>query len=381
MSLLSPNRTGIYTSGTFTYSSTIDSSITSLYGKYCYDNGVNAALPAAMPVIILMHGYSGTANNLLTADMERFASYGYFVVAFGMRGRNSASGTPDASAREIHDIVDGLVYVQSNFASVVHATHADIVGWSGGGGNAMAALMKCPDFFGHFISLFGISDYGYRPVTGFYQFSTPSVTSTLNTDIGTRASTSDPYLARLSSRAVGKILKMGGFLELFHDTADTIVSVESSRQVQKQILAQGLGASNYLYHESTVGDTTRWLHGDPSTNPTQMQAAEALFVVSAREGSTWNLPSSGTIAIGGWFRSRAQDFEIWMDSSSSPKTNGTGGQTKTADIEYDAIAGIFKIQPISTTGTIYVTIRLGSTTKNVTITDATKLTIVEMYGV
>lgn len=380
----SSSASGVYTSATITYPSSIDVAITNLSAKTCYDNGCAAANPATLPILVIMHGYANDYTSFITSDMQRFASYGFFVIAVGLRGNNGASGTRDASAREIYDILDALTYVRANSSSVVSPTKAAIVGYSGGGGNAMACMVKCPDYFNATVAFFALSDYGYVPVTGWYDYGqislSPTSKSYLDTEVGVRTSAGDPYLARFATPAIPKILALGGFLEMFHDTADTAVNVECSRQVERVILAAGLGATKYKYHESTVGDTTRWLHGHPQDHLTQMTAAEWMFGRRLRETAVWSMPAKGTIQVNGWFKSRGQNFEIWLGSSPNPQTNGSSGRTKVATVEYDIPAGTFKITPITQTGTMYVQIRIGTQVEVLTISDATKSYMVEFYG-
>lgn len=104
--------------------------ITNLYVRYAYpSSGSN------WPLAILMHSFSnGAAADFPDATMARIARFGIFAVAVGMRGRDSASGSQDASGREIYDIYDVLSYIRTNFASKVDPDYAAIVGYSGGGG-------------------------------------------------------------------------------------------------------------------------------------------------------------------------------------------------------------------------------------------------------
>lgn len=378
-----PSATGVYTSANITYSSAIDLTITNLAAKFCYDNGVAAALPATVPILVIMHGYAGSMTSFNDSDLQRFASYGFFVISVGMRGKNSASGSVDASAREIHDILDALTYVRANYAGVVDPTKAAIVGYSGGGGNVMGCLTKCPDYFTSFISLFGISDYGYRPVTSWYDYGqislSPTSKSYLDTDIGVRTAASAPYLARMASAAIPKALALGGFLELFHDASDLSVSVESSRQVVSELQASGLTGLKYAYHESSSLDATRWLHGHPQDHLPEMTAAEWIFARRCRDSSVWSVPVKGSIRVNGWFKSRGQDFEIWLGDASSPRSNGTGGRNKVAEVDFDVVNGTFKITPVTTSGTMYVTVRLGTVSESFSIADGLPV-LVQFYG-
>jgi dienelactone hydrolase len=129
--------------------------ITNLYAQWQYpDVGTD------FPICVLMHGFGGSANDFDAATMKQIAQYGLFALTVGMRGRNGASGSQDASGLEIYDIYDALVYVRANFASKVSSSHAGIVGYSGGGGNALAAACKFPDTWTMVVSHFGMSDYG-----------------------------------------------------------------------------------------------------------------------------------------------------------------------------------------------------------------------------
>ena len=115
--------------------------ITNLYTRYSYPIG-----RTALPIVVLMHGWSDAASNFSQAAIERIANYGFFVVVPGMRSKDGASGTQDASAREIYDIYDAVVQARAHYPTITSSDKAAIVGYSGGGGNALAAACKFPDF-------------------------------------------------------------------------------------------------------------------------------------------------------------------------------------------------------------------------------------------
>lgn len=368
-SLNSPHASKSYTDNSFLYTSSIDSGVTNLYAKYSYDNGVTSALPATVPVLILMHGYSGDANSLTIADMHRFASYGFFTVAVGMRGRNGASGSIDASGREIYDILDALFYVQSHFGSIVDPVLAYINGYSGGGGNILACLTKCPDYFAGASSFFGISDYGYNSPYGWYYFYSGAPTL-LNMDIGLRASYPDAYRARFAQDAILSNIQAGGYLEMFHDTEDPLVSVESSRAINS-ILS---GLPNFNYHESNPSSVIRWLHGHPSDHG-ELINAESIFIPNLKLKTSWNMPTSGTRVINGWFKSRSLNFEIWLSNSESPRINSVGGRNKVVSLNYNINTKQFIITSITNNTPTYVEIRFGNITQNVIILDGSPIII------
>src|SRR4051812_37285281 len=104
----SSHASGVYVDTSITYASSIDAGVTGLYARVTYDVGVAAALPGSVPVLILMHGYTGDANSFSTATRQAYASFGFCVLTIGLRAKNSATGTTDANGREPMDIADGL---------------------------------------------------------------------------------------------------------------------------------------------------------------------------------------------------------------------------------------------------------------------------------
>lgn len=120
------------TTGSRTYASSIDAGIANLASQYSYDPGFTKGLP----ILVLMHGYAETISALAKGTRERFAGRGFFVVVPGMRGRDGASGSRDASGREVQDIIDAVEDIRTGFASIVDPERVVIAGYSGGGGNA-----------------------------------------------------------------------------------------------------------------------------------------------------------------------------------------------------------------------------------------------------
>lgn len=112
-----------------------------------------------LPIVLILHGWDGQTA-AYGEMMDRLAQGGLFVGAVGMRGRDGADGARDASGREIYDIYDALQTIRSQYAARVSPTLAAICGWSGGGGNALAAACKFPDTWNVVIDYFGMSDYG-----------------------------------------------------------------------------------------------------------------------------------------------------------------------------------------------------------------------------
>lgn len=126
---------------------------------------------AAAPIAVAMHGYSGAETfSGMRVHGERLAKLGFVSIVVAMRGRDGSDGVRDSGGLEIHDIVDAVEHVKQApfYAPRVNPANVHITGYSGGGGNVMSALTKFPDYFNLGASHFGMSDYGYDPVTGWY---------------------------------------------------------------------------------------------------------------------------------------------------------------------------------------------------------------------
>lgn len=199
----------------FVYQSTLSSDQNGpldLTAELNYDSGYTDA-----PIAVLMHVFSLNENALEynRAQAQHLRDKGFFVVTVAMRGRAGADGVRDTGGLEIYDIYDAVEAVRANFADKVDDGNVHITGYSGGGGNVMSALTKFPDMFRLGSSFFGMSDYGYDPVTGWYHDGanlkadgsqvSPPRTDILDADIGD-PTTGDPlvldrYLARASNYA------------------------------------------------------------------------------------------------------------------------------------------------------------------------------------
>ncbi|MEQ8847420.1 prolyl oligopeptidase family serine peptidase [Botrimarina sp.] len=166
---------------------------------------------ADAPIAVVMHGYSPRSTFGDTRQhAERLAGEGFVAVLVAMRGRDGSDGQRDSGGLEIYDIYDAVEHLKADdyFAPRVDRTNVHITGFSGGGGNVMSALTKFPDYFRLGSSYYGISDYGFDPVTGWYVNGADvgvMRTDQLDTDVGD-PTTGDPgvldrYLARASNLA------------------------------------------------------------------------------------------------------------------------------------------------------------------------------------
>jgi pimeloyl-ACP methyl ester carboxylesterase len=306
-----------------------------------------------------MHGWNGGTEVISPLTSDRLAKYGFFVLVVGMRGRNSADGARDASGREIYDIYDAVAKCRTDYAGIVSATKAAIVGYSGGGGNALAAAAKIPDFWSCVVSHFGPSDYGRDGTDGWYANNGGAYTAGIVTAVGdTPANLPNNYYARDATAAITNY--MGGSLYLFHDQADATVPFVHSTRIKTAMDAAAL--TNYSYSVTTVGDDPRWIHGYPEDNPDLIEA-EAIWKSAALNNAAWTVPAAGTLTCIGYLKTKR--FEMRLGTLAD----------HAATVVYGVVADQYTVTPL--TGEVVVTItQADSKTVTQTISSETTLTVV-----
>lgn len=328
--------------------------ITNLYSNYAYPD-----IGTSFPICVMMHGFAGAAYT--STILTRLARYGLFVAGVGMRGRNSASGSQDASGREIYDIYDVLAKIRTTYAGIVDPDHAAVVGYSGGGGNALAAACKTPDAWSMVVSFFGMSDYGRANPNGWYY--NGGDTATLDTWIGgTPGAVPDAYFARDATYALGQNYS-GGHLHLFHDDQDVSVPIVHSQRAATSMSASG--RTNYTTHYTTTTDSPRWAHGNPQIGDGGEPNIQADPIwaaqLAAKTHAVWTVPASGSVNVIGFIKTKR--FSIWL---------GTG-LSEVADVVYDTALDSYTVTP--QTGSMDVVIAQGAKTASQTISTPTVITV------
>lgn len=336
--------------------------INNLYAQYSYSNYNN---PNGVPILVLVHGWGESATAFNGDDtLDRLAKKGLFVVSVGLRGRNSATGSRDASAREIYDIYDVLASIRATYGEIISSDKAGIAGYSGGGGNALAAAAKFPDAFTTIVSHFGMSDYGYDGTDGWYYNNPGSYTAEIVTAVGdTPANVPEAYYARYA--VTGARNFSGGKLYMYHDIADTSVPPVHSTNVKDAFDAASL--TNYSYNLSQVADSIRWQHGYPADNA-DLITAEDSWVGDLRNRDAWTVPASGTHTVIGYIVTKR--YSCWLNK------NGTAslGTDAAATVAYDTATDTYTVIPL--TSGIDVSITQGAKTGSATnITDPTQIVV------
>ncbi|MGB0896878.1 MAG: alpha/beta hydrolase family protein [Flavobacteriaceae bacterium] len=347
---------GVYTSNTVTYTSTIDPSINDLYLGYSYDTGWTN-----LPICLVMHGWNQSASTYYGEITERIASYGYFAISVGMRGRDGASGARDGSARELYDIYDAIQYIKSSFNTIVNGDSIVACGWSGGGGNAYGFVSKFPDLCQVLVSNFGMSDYGYDVTDGWYYTNTASYGASIVSSIGV-ITDKNTYRARY---AIEQISNFKGYSYIFHDEDDATVDVINSQNMHLAL------TNNHEYIETTAIDDPRWIHQTP-TGVRPITEAEQIWKNKIFTQKNKIVSKIGAIKVNGYVVTKR--FTIWLGDGVASADNGTN---RTATVDYNTITGEYDVTPIfeGSATDCEVIITQGGLSKTQTITTQTILTV------
>jgi len=310
----------------------------------------------ALSVLVVMHGLRENAASISDDALVRLATAygGVFVIAVEMRGRGDSDGSPDVGGREIQDIVDAVRFVRNHYRILTAPEQIHVLGYSGGGANALSCAARYPDMFNTVTSFFGISDYGFDPVTGWYAAATPARQLFLRRWIGGSPSEQpDKYHARAAVLAVTNY--GGGVLRLFHDRQDAAVAPAQSEHVAAVMVAAGL--TNCHLSITGPGDNPRWIHGAPN-GKAGVIGAEKLFMpdIVGKRVSPWCIPVAGDLKVAGYLETKR--FSLWLG-------NGTAGFGR---LHYDTLAAVFNIVQESGPDSWTMTIRHRTPGKKTIIT-------------
>lgn len=314
---------------------TYPSSVTQIAGNWIslkaelnYNNSVSNA-----PIAVVMHGYSaGSDIASIRANAQRLRDAGFFAISPTMRGREGSQGVRDSGGVEIHDIYDAVEAVKVAYAPFVNSTNIHITGYSGGGGNVMSALTKFPDYFCLGSTFYGMSDYGFDLVSGWYNNGANyggARTPQLDTDIGNPNTGGLLVLDKYRARASNLAAKNNPYSEihLFVNWDEPICpAVNSISYLTNALAAPAFGGefTNIVLHLGTNGvyydfntngvseasELQYWAHGNPSAN--QQASAESWYLSRLKNGRIPRptLNDRDELYVAGWVKTRP--FEFWL---------------------------------------------------------------------
>lgn len=311
------------------------------------------------PIAVVMHGFSDLNGNFdrVRLNAKHLRDKGFFAISVAMRRRDWSDGMRDSGGVEVHDIYDAVESVLRSHATNVNAGIVYITGYSGGGGSVMSALTKFPDYFNAGTSLFGMSDYGYDPVTSWYfngaDFSHRQILrdSVGDPDAGSVAVT-DRYHARASALASAN--NPYTEIHLFADETETLCPRVNNTAYYQNAVNQARYEGEFDNIHVHVGQSGQyvdfnqdglqqpneeqsWPHGWPTID--QQNAAEAWFMNRLLAGriSRPQLRLTGRLVVPGFVRTRP--FSCWAGD----------GQAGMAQLDYNVTGAIwsFDLQVLS----------------------------------
>src|SRR5690242_9410226 len=95
------------------------------------------------PLLLVMHGYGG-GRDAVSQDVDELSAKGVVAVAPDMRGRGESAGTWDSGGLDVHDAVDAALLAIAEFPAEIDPRNINLVGYSGGGGNAISIGCRFP---------------------------------------------------------------------------------------------------------------------------------------------------------------------------------------------------------------------------------------------
>lgn len=270
------------------------------------------------PLVVVMHGYSGS-RKAVTPDLKQLAARGVVVIAPDMRGCGDSAGKWDSGGLDVHDILDAVLAAIRKYPNEIDAKNLNVVGYSGGGGNAIACAVRFPDLFRNCVSFFGISDYGWWHQSK----GRPDCNLRMEKALGGPPDAlPEIYLARNAIPAAGN---PRGKLHFFWD--------EQEKACPPKMIEDFIGGYRYAglknvaVHISKKSDPLRWIHGYRSSNHDLIKADD-LFLpdILTKDAESPRLPAKGKLVVPGYLVARR--FQVWIE-------NGQKGQVT---VEYDLSA-------------------------------------------
>lgn len=298
------------------------------------------------PIAVVMHGYSPTSTfDEFRPAAQRLRDKGFFAILVAMRGRDGSDGIRDSGGVEIFDIYDAVEALKKSttYKQYVNGDIVYITGYSGGGGNTMSALTKFPDYFRAGAGYFGMSDYGYNPVSGWYfDGAAASHQTQMRTDIGNPTTGGplvlDRYMARASNLA--SVNNPYSEIHLFvnhNEPTCPPINVTSYRDNALAAASFAGEFSNITVHIGGYGqyqdfngnginepqELQNWPHQLPTAD--QQNAAELWFMNRLRAGQIPQpaMNAQDTLFVAGYVKTKP--FFLWLGD----------GQNAAASLEYE----------------------------------------------
>ena len=304
------------------------------YSKYCdfiyYQSSVNPELTLAMRILkpkapsYIVVGTHGWHMSIPEFQEYESPESEYLKVQVDMRGRRFSDGQPDCNGLELIDVIDAVEYVKTHYSEYI--LDKEVVyyeGGSGGGCNGMAIAAKFPDYFAHYVNLYGPADllmFYRNDKIGEFQ-------DEMDVWIG-NIENETAYMARSGTWLVENICAP---MVLVYGENDARVPIAQAEGYVARAKAVGKGNLISYIRLKGVGGRT---HLDNITEAEQL-AFEQFYEGERKKCRVpVSIPRKGKFKIGGYLITK--HFSVMLDS-----------MNKLADITYDLDNNIFEISGVS----------------------------------
>lgn len=256
------------------------------------------------PLVLVMHGYNGSRKDVKD-DLAAFARRGVVAIGPDMRGCGQSAGRFDSSGLDIHDAIDAAGEIIRLFPGQVDPLDWNIVGYSGGGGNAIAAGCRFPDLFKTAVSFFGISDYAWWHASK----GRPDCNRVMEKAVGGPPdSVPARYEARNMTPAAGNSLRTN-----WHFFWDEQESQCPPGMIDDWIAAyRAAGGTKVHRHVSRRTDSTRYHHGYRKNHADLCRADDLFFpdLLKPLVSGSLDLPPQGELVVPGYLVTRR--FNVFL---------------------------------------------------------------------
>ncbi|WP_020468528.1 alpha/beta hydrolase family protein [Zavarzinella formosa] len=257
------------------------------------------------PLLVVMHGYRGS-RKAVALDVKELAPRGVFAIAPDMRGCGDSGGKWDSGGLDVHDILDAVLAAMKKYPQEIDVKNLNIVGYSGGGGNAIACMVRFPDLFRNYISFFGISDYGGWHASKGRVDCNEWMEKALG---GPPAKLPELYESRNAIPAAANVGP--GKLHFVWDEKETMCP---ANMIEEFIInCKNAGKKEIVTNVSKATDQVRWVHNYRTGNRDLTKADELFLpdVLSRPAETPLRLPAKGKLFVPGYVVTR--NFQVWVE--------------------------------------------------------------------
>lgn len=369
-----------------TVTSSIDSSITNLGYKRCYDNATSGT-SKLVPTLLFAGFLQSGRSSFTDAQARRMASYidsasgrTPLVIKMQTRGRGNL-GTTDY-ARDGQDALDILDHATSAEGTKVfgYATNSDgtfkgnapaiAIGYSTGGLDALNFAARFPDRCLGVAVYFPNYDLGYDTEDSYYGKQGNTIRAQIAASVQpggdvrltTGAASLDQYMVRNVIDAIARVVAIPGgphvWLLSDYDETEGLPSITRLKNA-----LQGIPGAKFKVHIciTQTGDSNRILHADGVNGTSEIYSERYFFPYLLKNATEWTMPRKsppGDLRLPGWMKTKL--FEVWTGTTTDPKsTAGAGGKDHAGELQYDDHAQRYKFKPLTSTSGYLQIIREG----------------------